>query len=162
VFCVQGKVSLNRSCIIFKSLPPRTKQILWHTPVAGQRPCNWPVILQPLLGNDLVNGMFLCSTRTQEKWDTVTEEVFYIRSDPLHYCERQGGKKFLGDISTGTSPSNLGDSEISDSKIWSRVLRESDPRAAVLASSILRPERAPQSGSNKANDVSLSLLQNVK
>jgi hypothetical protein len=39
---------------------------------------------------------------------------------------------FLGDINTGTRPSRLGESRIWDSKIWSRVPRESDLRMFVL------------------------------
>jgi hypothetical protein len=35
---------------------------------------------------------------------------------------------FLGDINTGTWPSSLGDSRISDSHIWPRVPRDSNPR----------------------------------
>jgi hypothetical protein len=40
---------------------------------------------------------------------------------------------FLGDINTGTWPSRLGESRIWDSKIWSRVPRDSDQRMIALA-----------------------------
>jgi hypothetical protein len=40
---------------------------------------------------------------------------------------------FLGDINTGTWPSRLRESQIWDSKIGSRVPRDSDPRMTALA-----------------------------
>jgi hypothetical protein len=40
---------------------------------------------------------------------------------------------FLRDINTGTWPSMLGESQICDSKIWSRVPLDLDPKIAALA-----------------------------
>jgi hypothetical protein len=67
----------------------------------------------------------------------------YIHRSPASRMRRRKGNPvpegynwatlFLGDINTGTWSSRLGESRIWDSKIWSRIPRDSDPRMTALA-----------------------------
>jgi hypothetical protein len=70
------------------------------------------------------------------------EGVEYLHRSPASRRRRRKGNPvpgrrtrptpFLGDINMGTRPSRLVESRIRNSKIWSRVPRESEPRMTML------------------------------
>jgi hypothetical protein len=120
------------------------QQVCCATAVTGQRLSNWHVFLQQAnseirysnRGGIHVQSWATDGNPTSRQADrlivgrnlTSTSSV----SGKYDSCGCNWATLFLGDINKGTWPSNLGESEISDNKIWSWVLQESDPRMSVL------------------------------
>jgi hypothetical protein len=90
---------------------------------------------------------FLCSDLRLQQWKYCWKRCF--QRDPLRGCITRSTDNwatlFLWDRYSGTWPSRLGESRIWDSKIWSRVPRDSDPRMTALARSSSNCKRQTRS-----------------
>jgi hypothetical protein len=89
---------------------------------------------RPLFGNGSINKF--PRQRTHEATTKELQEaLFSMRSMPRLYSESRPGKlvEISWGINTGTWPSRLRESRIWDSKMWSWIPKDSDPRMTALA-----------------------------
>jgi hypothetical protein len=138
---------MERACssICYKLWNVARQQVTWQRPSARQYLCKYATVLEPFV----VKG-------PRPTTEILLEAVFSLWSAPRLYQATDwdpcgGGFEYLHRSPATRRMRRKGESQIWDSKIWSRSPRDSDPRMTALSRPtailsdrpILSSERAP-------------------